>query len=166
MKLFHGSTEVVENPKLIENQRYLDFGSGFYTTTNQNQAERWSIIRNKRLNNSGKPIVSIFQISKDLFARQDYRIKKFIHADEQWLDFVFNNRKGLHTHNYDIVIGAVANDTLYSTLTLYESGILSKQETIKRLKIHKLFDQISFHNDLVLKELVFFDSYEVNKYEK
>ena len=68
---------------------------------------------------------------------------------------------GLNVHQYDIVIGAVANDTLYSTLLLYETGVLSKIETIRRLKTHKLFDQISFHNQSVLKELQYSENYVV-----
>ena len=68
---------------------------------------------------------------------------------------------GLIAHNFDIVVGAVANDTLYSTLLLYETGVLSRIETIRRLTTHKLFDQISFHNQLVLKELQFLESYIV-----
>jgi len=161
MKLFHGSTVVVKKPILIENQRLLDFGRGFYTTTNQNQAEQWAKIKKGRLNDNSIAIVSIYQIPDNLFSNPNYRKKEFEKADEEWLDFVFANRKGKAIHPFDIVIGPVANDTLYATLSLYETGILTKTETINRLKVHKLFDQISFHNLLILKELVYFDSYEI-----
>jgi len=162
MKLFHGSTQIIETPVMLESQRLLDFGKGFYTTTNQNQAERWAMIKKKRMANNSKAIVTIYEISKNLFANENYKIKEFTIADENWLDFIMANRNHENFHNYEIVIGPVANDTLYSTLSLFESGILNKKETIKRLKIHKLYDQISFHNQKVLKELVFFDSYEIS----
>ena len=161
MKLFHGSTLLIKQPIILKNQRLLDFGKGFYTTTNQNQAERWAEIKNKRDSINTKPIVSIYQITKDLFSDKTYKIKEFSRANAEWLDFVFTNRRKDTAHNYDIVIGPVANDTLYATLSLYEAGILTKKETINRLKIHKLYDQISFHNETVLKELSFFDSYEI-----
>jgi len=161
MKLFHGSRNVVDKLKLLENQRFLDFGSGFYTTTNQNQAERWALIKQKREKNKSKAIVSIYHVQNELFANIENSIKEFQKADEQWLDFIFENRKNSIKHNFDIVIGPVANDTLYSTLTLYETGILTKQETIQRLKVHRLFDQISFHTEKVLSQLSFFESYEV-----
>lgn len=35
MILYHGSNVTVEYPKLIRQNRYLDFGFGFYTTTNR-----------------------------------------------------------------------------------------------------------------------------------
>lgn len=38
MILYHGSNVAVEHPKLIRQNRYLDFGFGFYTTTNRDQA--------------------------------------------------------------------------------------------------------------------------------
>ena len=38
MILYHGSNLIVEKPKLVRQNRYLDFGFGFYTTTNRNQA--------------------------------------------------------------------------------------------------------------------------------
>ena len=37
MILYHGSNVIVDCPKLIRQNRYLDFGFGFYTTTNRNQ---------------------------------------------------------------------------------------------------------------------------------
>ena len=159
MKLFHGSTLIIKNPVVLKKQRLLDFGNGFYTTTNQNQAVRWATIKKKRSKKT-KSIITIFQIQKDLFSNQKYKIKKFSRADEEWLDFVLTNRKTDKPHKYDIIIGQVANDTLYATLSLYEANILTKKETINRLKVHKLYDQISFHNKSVLKELLFFDAYE------
>lgn len=69
------------------------------------------------------------------------------------------NRNGASIHKFDVVKGPVANDTLYATLSLFESGILTKKETIARLKTHKLFDQISFHNQAALNKLVFTKSY-------
>lgn len=42
MILYHGSNMIVEEPKLIEQNRFLDFGFGFYTTTNKAQAENFA----------------------------------------------------------------------------------------------------------------------------
>ena len=42
MILYHGSNMVVNEPKLVEQNRYLDFGYGFYTTTNRDQAENFA----------------------------------------------------------------------------------------------------------------------------
>ena len=103
-----------------------------------------------------------YDIDDNMLDSKDFNVKKFVKANEEWLDFVYENRKGLTTHKYDIVIGAVANDTLYQTLSLYESGILTKLETISRLKTHLLFDQISFHNADTLSRLKLIDYYKID----
>ena len=36
MIVYHGSNLIVDQPRLVNQNRTLDFGSGFYTTTNQN----------------------------------------------------------------------------------------------------------------------------------
>ena len=41
MKLYHGSTVIVEKPLVSYGRDNLDFGKGFYTTSMQSQAEKW-----------------------------------------------------------------------------------------------------------------------------
>lgn len=65
------------------------------------------------------------------------------------------NRRGNPLHEYDIVKGAVANDTIYQTLVLYEAGAYTVEETVTRLKVHRLFDQIAFHTERVLREITY-----------
>ncbi len=161
MTLYHGRNVVVCEPAILETQRFLDFGSGFYTTSNQQQAERWASIKAKRQINHSKGFVSLFNFDEGILKSDIYQVKIFTSANEEWLDFIFNHRKGLAKHTFDIVTGPVANDYLYATLSLYEADILSKTETIERLKSHILFDQISFHSNAALKELKYFQYYEV-----
>jgi hypothetical protein len=158
MKIYHGSIQIVEKPIVVDTQRFLDFGKGFYATSHRLQAERWASIKQKRSGKTNQAVVNVYDICEDVFQSKNFQIKRFISANEEWLDFVFNNRKGNDSHDFDIVIGPVANDTLYATLSLYEANILTKDETIVRLKTHTLFDQISFHNDRVLSELKFVES--------
>lgn len=161
MKLYHGSIHVVENPIILDVQRMLDFGKGFYATSSKVQAEKWALIKQKREDNNSKAIVNVYEIDQQLLVSNRYEIKIFNEANEEWLDFIVGNRNNNTNHAFDIVKGAVANDTLYRTLSMYESGILTKPETISRLKIHVLFDQISFHNQNVLKELIYTEFYEL-----
>lgn len=161
MRLFHGSTEIVQFPTILDTQRLLDFGKGFYTTTNKDQAEKWALIKRNRLNVDAKSYVSEYELDDCFLQDGRYKVKVFNLANEEWLDFVVNNRKEDKCHFFDIVMGAVANDTLYKTLSLYETGILSKQETIIRLKVHALYDQLSFHNTEILNEIKFVNSYEI-----
>ena len=159
MLLYHGSTEIIRKPRLLEVQRLLDFGKGFYTTKNKNQAERRAKIKQKRNSTTNQPFVSVYQFS--IPKRCKLTIKEFTSANEEWLDFIVKNRSEDYSHGYHIVIGPVANDTLYQTLSLYEAGILTKPETISRLKIHPLYNQVSFHSETAIELLQYQESYEV-----
>lgn len=110
-----------------------------------------------------RAIVNVYRVVDSLLFESRLKIKVFIEANEEWLDFVLFNRNYDTPHGYDIVSGPVANDTLYQTLTLFESGILTKAETIARLKVHRLFDQFSFHTPEALAYLNFVEAYEVKQ---
>ena len=81
---------------------------------------------------------------------------KFESPNEAWLDFVAANRQGIYTgKQYDMIYGAVANDDVYRTITLYLTGILNKEQTLEALKIRKLFNQLVFASEKALSYLVF-----------
>ncbi|WP_279233654.1 MULTISPECIES: DUF3990 domain-containing protein [Oscillospiraceae] len=55
----------------------------------------------------------------------------------------------------DSFLGAVANDDVYRTITLYMTGVLSKEKTLEALKIRKLFNQMVFATEHSLQYLHF-----------
>ncbi|MBQ2153212.1 MAG: DUF3990 domain-containing protein, partial [Clostridia bacterium] len=57
MIVYHGSDLIIENPDIIHSMKRLDFGSGFYVTSVQTQAERWAK-RKARLHGKDKGIIS------------------------------------------------------------------------------------------------------------
>lgn len=159
MILYHGSNVTVEHPKLVRQNRTLDFGYGFYTTTNLNQAINFAGRVTERREN-GKPHVSIYEIAEIAELQKRLKILIFPAANEDWLDFVYANRSASYTGEwYDIVFGPVANDTIYRTFVAYEEGILTKEETIARLKVRKLFNQMIFATEAALKELTYIGQY-------
>ena len=81
---------------------------------------------------------------------------RLLNKDESWLDFVSANRQGIYQGiQYDLVYGAVANDDVYRTITLYMTGILNKEQALAALKIRKLFNQLVFATEKSLKYLHF-----------
>jgi len=154
MTLYHGSTYIVESPKIITGDKFLDFGFGFYTTTSEEQALQWAKTKKQRAK-SETSYLNIYEIDDSVFLNDSFSILRFDNPNREWLEFVIANRQGTITHNYDFIAGPVANDRLYLSFTLYESGVLSFKETIKRLKVHTLFDQLSFHTEKALQNLKF-----------
>lgn len=141
MILYHGSNVTVEEPKLIKQNRYLDFGYGFYTTTNKAQAIGFAekVTRRRK---EGSRSVSVYEIDeKKAFA--ECTVLNFDGPNEEWLDFVSKNRSGNYDgEEYDFVFGPVANDDVYTTFTLYSAGILTKEQTINALKVKRLYNQL------------------------
>ena len=64
MILYHGSNLTVSEPKLVVQNRFLDFGYGFYTTTNKVQAIGFADKVTKR-RKEGIPTVSIYEIDEN-----------------------------------------------------------------------------------------------------
>jgi hypothetical protein len=161
MIIYHGSDTPVKNPKILVSNRLLDFGEGFYTTSSLEQAQRWAK-RVKERNKSKEQIVSIYEFEAGR-AEKELKIIKFDSPGHEWLNFVSACRSGRETDlEYDIVIGPVANDNVYASIQLYETGLLSQAETIIRLKVEQIFDQILFHTEKALQYCAYLQ-YEIIK---
>lgn len=161
MLLYHGSIMAVRKPIIARGRIKTDFGKGFYTTTNREQAEKWAQIKKDREGKDAKAIISIYEFDEEMLNTPLYKTKHFNGADAEWLDFVVSNRRGEAMHGFDFVMGPVANDKLYATIALYENGVLDANAAIEQLKTHQLFDQLSFHSDKVCKLLTFIKSIEL-----
>ena len=153
MLLYHGSNLCVKCPMLVKSDRKLDFGSGFYVTTNFDQARRWAQLTAKR-RASGVATVTIYNYDEALGMR--FKVLRFDRPSEEWLRFVSANRKGISSGSeYDIVIGPVANDRTMPVISLYFAGIYDEKEAIKRLLPQKLNDQYAFKTESSLRALNF-----------
>ena len=162
MILYHGSNIVVDKPRLVPQNRALDFGSGFYTTENKAQAVSFAG-RVYRRRKDGEPVVSVYEFDEiTAFATCD--VLHFDYANEEWLDFVSAHRNRTYQgDNNELVYGPVANDDVYVTFQLYAAGELSKEETISRLKIKKLYNQMVFSSERALSYLKFIGTLDGGK---
>lgn len=156
MKVYHGSDTVVQKPRILHSKRRMDFGSGFYTTQSCTQAEKWArSVRRRR--DSPEAFVTEF----DYEEKPGMNVLIFDGPSAEWFDFIIRNRKGTFTHDYDIIIGPVADDSVYDTLFLFESGYITREEAIRKLNSAKLDGQILFHTDKSLECITYIDSWEV-----
>jgi len=154
MIVYHGSNVIVEQPRLVPQTRFLDFGNGFYTTENKIQALSFAdkVYRRRK---EGAPIVSVYEVDETA-AFAACSLLRFDAPDEAWLDFVYEHRTGLYKGDaYELIYGAVANDDVYETFTLYATGALDKEDTLKRLKVKKLYNQMVFTSEKALSFLKF-----------
>ena len=155
-KVYHGSIEEVRNPEIRQPNRSLDYGSGFYTTTSYEQAKKWV---ERRMKDKGVSVgyVNIYELDEEVMKNLKSLI--FEKPTEEWVDFVRRNRTDRNfNHDYDIVYGPVANDSVYTQFTLYEGGIISLPTLILELKTYKLTDQYLFHTEKSLLAIEFVES--------
>ncbi len=153
MIIYHGSNILVDKPQILKPKRGLDFGEGFYTTTNRTQAISFADKVTKR-RKSGSSIISVYEIDDSGFDL--LKVLHFEGANEAWLDFVSENRSGKKkVTNDDLVFGPVADDDVYQTFILYTNEVLTKEQTIEALKVKELYNQLVFITEKSLSYLKF-----------
>ena len=158
MILYHGSYMVVKEPNLNFSARGKDFGPAFYLTPIKEQAERMAL-RKKIIMKSNEAIVNIFEWNEKI---DGLIYKNFEKANEEWLDLIVNCRSNpKYKHNYDIVEGKIADDSVGVTVLIFMSNVITKEQTLERIKYQEINSQIAFCSDKALKELKFLESYEV-----
>lgn len=71
MKLYHGSTVTVKSPNIQKGRKATDFGKGFYTTTNFEQAKKWA--HSKEIGNMVKKRSFQFMKSPIIFLIESFQ---------------------------------------------------------------------------------------------
>ncbi len=159
MKIYHGSLEVVEHPMILQPNRKLDYGAGFYTTTSEKQSKEW-VERRMLEKHSTYGYVNVYEFDDKKLS--EFKSRIFTEPSEEWAEFVLANRtKTGFTHDYDIVYGPVANDRVYLQFSLYESGAISVETLVRELKTYKLVDQYLFHTEKALTALHFIEAIKI-----
>ena len=142
MILYHGSNVEVKEPILLKVQRELDFGKGFYTTSDMEQAARWAERTAKRRGESNA-FVTVYEVNEDEL--KNIRLLSFDSPNVEWLNFVVKNRKGEYiAGDWDVISGPVADDQTAQVIDLYLDGLYDEEEAIRRFLTQKLKDQYTF----------------------
>ena len=148
--LYHGSKSIVEQPEIRITKYNKDFYFGFYCTEIEEQAKRWA----NRF--TGKGIVNRYVYTPD----NSLKVLKFEEMTEDWLDFIVACRLG-NAHEYDIVEGPMANDTIFNYVQNFVDGKITRDAFWELAKFKRPTHQISFHTARALTTLRFEKGYEV-----
>ena len=148
MTVYHGGYEPVSDPEIRIGRNTKDFGAGFYCTIIKEHDERWA----RRYNSK---IVSIY----DVRLNSDLKIKDFREMSEEWLDFIVDCRSG-KAHDYDIVIGVMADDQIYNFISDFMDGVITRKQFWVLAQFKYPTHQINFCSEAALKCLEY-RGYEV-----
>lgn len=154
MILYHGSNQEIGRVELAKEQKFKDFGQGFYTTDIREQAEAWARKITSRF--GGKATVTEFEFDLDAALKTGLDIKIFEQADKEWALFVMDNRRQSGTvfkHGYDIVIGPVADDKMVRLFGLYDMDVINLDAVVAGLEYKGLNSQYFFATERALNYL-------------
>ena len=148
--LYHGSSFKVEKPRILTSGFYKDFGYGFYCTSIEKQAKRWAMSK------GNKHIVNVYSY----IPTNDLNTLHFEEMTDEWLDFVIDCRRGIE-HNYDIVEGPMADDTIWDYIEDYIDGKISREAFWVLVKFKYPTHQVVFATQKSLECITFERSYVI-----
>lgn len=154
MILYHGSNIDFLSINLKKSKVAKDFGQGFYVSDDYQQALAMS--NNKVRQEGGTPIVQAYNFDESLLSSDLLRVKKFDGYTEDWVRFIIqnrDNRSSIQTHDYDVVIGPIADDTVGVQLFQYRKRYINIENLIENLKYKKLTIQYFFGTERAISYL-------------
>lgn len=137
MKLYHGTNREFDKIDLLKSKPNKDFGRGFYLSADYEQALNMAQVKVEQLE-TGSPVVMTYEIDDD--AWENLRVLRFENYSEEWAKFILlnrNNPTSLPAHEYDMVIGAIANDRVGVQLWKYENRSIDLPTLVRNLQYMK-----------------------------
>lgn len=147
---YQGDKKVLDEPKIYLDGSYKDFGYGFYCTNFEKQAKRWALTK------KNKYVVNVYSYTEN----KNLNCLIFKEMSDEWLDFVVSSRQGIR-HEYDIVEGPMADDTIWIYVDDFARGLISRTAFWELVKFKYPTHQIVFCTEAALKCLEYDRSYQL-----
>lgn len=159
LSVYHGSNQKIEKPNLSHSRTNIDFGKGFYLTSDEKMAKKWA-------SNKQSSIVNHYVINESFVGLRVARLN----AGEEWLDFVAYNR-GMSEETFDVsgidvIIGPTADDKLYKTLERFFDNTLTRNEAIKCLTSLRYSNQIVLKTQKAVDTLIYIKAQELTEKDR
>jgi len=151
MRVFHASDCIVDCPDTEHSRDALDFGRGFYVTTLEDQALNYA---NRFMRRGMQAYVNEYELDES--ALSNLEVMRFNSYDNDWIRFVLECRNENDNTQWDVVIGGVADDRVFTTLDLFFAGEITEEEALGRLVYVKPNDQICIRTQHALDMLLTF----------
>lgn len=154
MRLYHGTNTDFQCISLSKCKPNKDFGRGFYLTDVRQQAQAMAV-RRCEFEETGTPVVQVYEFDKSLLINGELQVKIFPQVSKEWAEFILMNRKsrGRRMHDYDVVVGPVADDGVVYQLNLYMQRLITLDALVKELTFRKLNRQYFFGTERAIEKL-------------
>lgn len=147
--LYHTGFHERRNPDIRAGRKNADFGQGYYLTPDRDFAERWATERRGETT-----FVNAYELETDGLKILELR------RGEVWFDYIFQNRAGQPDSmpDCDVILGPVANDTLYDLMGMTTSGFLAKEISLQILSLGPAYTQAVVKTDRAAAQLRFLEA--------
>lgn len=148
MVLYHTSDREIRNPDIHYGRKNADFGWGFYLTPDRDFTVRWA---------GENAVVNVYELDE-----KGLDIHSFTRSTD-WFRYIFDNRRLKDGIEADVVIGPIANDTLFDTFGILSSGILKPEDAMELLMIGPEYTQAAVKTEKAAKQLRFIRSERIDR---
>lgn len=146
LTLFHTGFSEIQSPDVHFSRKNADFGQGFYLSPNEAFSRRWARFR------KGQQTI----LNQYCLRTKGLKIRRFT-RDKAWFEYIFSNRAGKQDalQDIDVVIGPIANDTIYDTWGVLTSGLISAELALQLLSVGPAYEQVVLKTDKAAASLQF-----------
>lgn len=148
IKLYHTGLTEIREPDIRHGRKNADFGQGFYLTPDVDFTYRWA---------GAESVVNTYEL--DLESLEVTRFQR----DEDWFRYIFHNRRVQDTLTADVIIGPIANDTIFETFGVISSGFLKTEDAMKLLMIGPEYTQVALKTEKAAGHLRWLSSEKITK---
>ena len=138
MKLYHTGREEIRNPDIRRGRKNADFGQGFYLSPDREFASRWAV---------ADAVMNEYELDESGLVIHRFR------RDEEWFNYIFRNRRAMDDLSADVVIGPIANDTIFETFGVISSGFLKPADALKLLLAGPEYTQVALKTEKAASQL-------------
>ena len=151
MILYHTSDREIVCPDIHHGRKNADFGWGFYLSPDREFTYRWA---------GNNAVVNEYELDEHGLDMH------FFHRDREWFDYIFNNRRLKDGLKSDVIIGPIANDTIFDTLGIITGGYLEPEDAMKLLLVGPEYKQAAIKTEKGVKQLRFIRSEKIERMDE
>ena len=89
---------------------------------------------------SGSPTLNVYEFDENSLCDTGLSVLRFQNYSKEWAEFILMNRRNrtrIPAHNYDIVIGPIADDAVGFQIRRFTSGLINMDMFVEELKYMK-----------------------------
>ncbi len=138
MRLYHTSDREIRIPDIHHGRKNADFGWGFYLTPDREFTRRWA---------GGHAVVNVYD-----FDTHALTVRRFT-RDADWFQYIMHNRRLQDGSDADVIMGPIANDTIFDTLGILGSGLLKPEVALQLLMLGPAYSQVAIKTEKAAAQL-------------